>query len=111
MKAQLEEIYVSSFEGLATMGRIHFQYLFKVDERATIPKFVKMSQFFSSFVNDEDSISLVEEISEDELKQVIHSFLKEKISRPDGWSMEFFLVFYEILGSDLLRVVDEYRVS
>jgi hypothetical protein len=51
----------------------------------------------------------MEEVTEDELKEVLHSFQKDKSPGPDGWSIEFFLGFYDLLGVDILQVVEESR--
>ena len=45
----------------------------------------------------------------EELKEVIHSFQKDKIPRPDGWTIEFYLGFFYLIGEDLLEVVEESR--
>jgi hypothetical protein len=37
------------------------------------------------------------------------SFQKGKSPGPDGWSIEFFLGFFDLLGNDILKVVEEYR--
>lgn len=38
----------------------------------------------------------------------MHSFQKDKILGPYGWPIEFYLGFYEFLGKDLMRVVEEW---
>ena len=45
----------------------------------------------------------------EELKEVIHSFQKDKIPGLDGWSIEFYLDFSELPGEDLLEVVEKSR--
>lgn len=44
-----------------------------------------------------------------ELQEVFHWFKKDKIPRPDGWPFKFFLEFYDLIGSDILTVVEECR--
>ena len=34
----------------------------------------------------------------------MHKFAKDKSPSPDGWTVEFFLAFFDILGKDLLEV-------
>jgi hypothetical protein len=46
----------------------HFQNLFRTDNHATIAEGVRMAQIFSRFVEENDNLSLMEEISEEELK-------------------------------------------
>lgn len=60
------------------MGKSHFQNIFKEDERVSIVDIVRMALFFSIFVNEEDNRSLMEEVIEEELKEVLHNFQKDK---------------------------------
>jgi len=34
-------------------------------------------------------------------------FKKEKSPGPDGWTSEFFIFFFDLLGEDLLAMVEE----
>jgi hypothetical protein len=70
-----------------------------------------MAQLFSRFVEEEDNRSLLEEISKEELKEALFSFQKDKISGPDGWTIELCKELYEILGQDILKVVEDTRLS
>jgi len=56
-------------------------------------------------------LSLMEEVSEKELLEVLQSFQKGKISGPNGCSIEFYLGFYDLLGNDVLKVVEETRIN
>jgi hypothetical protein len=53
----------------------------------------------------------MEEVSEKELLEVLQSFQKGKSPGPDGWPIEFYLGFYDLLGSDILKVVEESRIN
>ena len=50
-------------------------------------------------------------VTEKELLEVIHSFQKGKSPRPNGWPIEFYLGFFNLLGWDVLKVVEEYQVN
>ena len=63
------------------------------------------------FAEEEDNRRLMRPVIEEELKEVLGSFQKDKSPGPDGWTIEFFLGFYEVLGMDLLQVVEDTRVS
>jgi len=39
------------------------------------------------------------------------AFQKDKSPSPDGWTIEFYLGFFELLGEYLLRFVEEVRQS
>jgi hypothetical protein len=38
-------------------------------------------------------------------------FKKEKSPRPDGWSVELYLHFFDLMGEDLLALVEETLTS
>ena len=41
----------------------------------------------------------------------MQSFQKDKSPGPYGWTIEFFIDLYDVLGADLLRVVEDTRLS
>ena len=92
----------SSFEDLADLGKSHFENLFKVDQQETIAEIIQVSQFFPESIIEEDNSDLMKEVTEEELKATLHSFQKDKSPRLDGWTVEFFLVAFDIIGPDLL---------
>jgi hypothetical protein len=49
----------------------------------------------------------MEEVSEEELKEVLWSFQKNKSMGSDVWPLTFFIGLYELIGRDLLKVVEE----
>jgi hypothetical protein len=65
-----------------------------------------MVGFFPIFVNEEDSRNLMEEVFEEELKEVLCNFQKEKIPGMDGWHVEFFLGLYDLIEKDILKVME-----
>ena len=56
-----------------------------------------------------DNRKLRLEVKEKELLEVLHSFQKDKSPGPDGWTIEFFLGCFDILGLDLLLMVNESK--
>jgi hypothetical protein len=46
----------------------------------------------------------------DEILKVLKGFTKDKIPRPNGWTVEFFLYFFELVGPDLLTMVEDTRI-
>jgi len=57
--------------------------LFKEPNRAYIVEVIRVAQVFLIFVDDEDNRPLMEEVFEDELKDVISNFQKDKSLGPD----------------------------
>ena len=64
----------SSSEYLARINKSHFETLFKAENQETIAKVIQISQFFPNQISEEDNMELMEDISEDELKETLHSF-------------------------------------
>ena len=56
-------------------------------------------------------MELMKEVLEEEIKETLLSFQKDKSPGLDGWILEFFLAGYDIIGPDLLHLVEETRVN
>jgi hypothetical protein len=100
---------VNAFKGLSSLGISHFKELFKVEAGSSIAEIVKAAKIFPRFVEDDERESLMEEVTEHELLAVMNTFQKGNSPGPDGWSIEFFLGFFDLLGNDILKVVKESR--
>jgi len=100
-----------TFEDKARCGVNHFQNLFKAPEQASIAEVIRVAQLFPRFVDDEGNQALMKEVDEEEIKAALSSFQKDKSPGPDGWSIEFFLDLFEVLGNDLRLVVEDTRIS
>jgi hypothetical protein len=96
---------------MARLGSSHFKSMYSTDRRVSIDTVLKMALLFPCFVEEEENEELMAEVSESELKEVLHSFQKDKISGPDGWSMEFFVAIFELISLDLLKFIEESRVN
>jgi hypothetical protein len=46
-----------------------------------------------------------------EVEEVLNSFKNDPCFGLDGWPMEFFFRCYEVLGKDLLRVLEDSRTN
>jgi len=42
-------------------------------------------------------------------KNWLGNITKDKIPRPNGWTMEFFLSFYDMIEDELFRIIEESR--
>ena len=102
---------VNSFEGLCSMGIDHFQKKFRARKGSSIVEIVQVDRFFPCFVEEEDNMMLMDVVIEDDIGAVLHSFQKDKSLGLDRWPVEFYLGFLGTLGSDLLKVVEESRIS
>ena len=83
----------------------HFQGLFKEPDGCPIAKILEVLDLFPRAITEEMNEELSKDILEEDIKQVLQSFQKGKILGPNGFTLEFFLGFYELIKGDLLVVV------
>lgn len=88
------------------MGKSNFENLFYAPKGSTVAKVIKIAQLFPRLLDEEESREIMEEVSLEELKSVLHNFHKDKSPSPDVWAIEFSLGLYDILENDLLAVVE-----
>jgi len=62
-----------------------------------------MPQFFTQGDNEE----LWKAVTKEELEKVLHSMPKDKSPGLDEWTQEFFSAYIDLVGDDLLRVIEE----
>lgn len=67
-------------------------------------------QLFPRFTDMEEVEHLNREFTMGELEATLKWFKTDKSPGPDGWSIEFYLAFFEVLGNDLLKVIEECRI-
>lgn len=59
--------------------------------------------------SEEDDQDIVGPISLEEIFSVLKSFYRDKCLGPDGWTVEIFTHFHEIMAANLLKMVEESR--
>ena len=101
----------SNFEGLAHLVVSHFRKLFATQPGVSIAKIIKMVGFFARFIDHQGNEALMQEVSATKLLATLKLFQRDKSPGPDGWSVEFYLGFYDLFGVDLLKVVEESHLE
>jgi hypothetical protein len=98
---------VHGFSKLASPGVGHFKEIFREPDEVKIGEILKLISFFPRLIEEEDNLALYSVVTKDELIVVISSFKRDKNPGPDNWMAEFFEYFFDVLGDDLLQVVEE----
>ena len=93
------------------LGELHFLDLFKDDGNKSIVDQLKVINIFPSYVQEEEVGIFLSEITLSEVEEALKGFKKDKSPGPDGWSVEFFLWFFNLVGLELLRVVEQSRIE
>jgi hypothetical protein len=57
----------------------------------------------------EDNVHIERPITKQEIWDILNLFSKDKSTSPDGWMVEFFTLFFEVVGDDLLEVFEDSR--
>jgi hypothetical protein len=60
-------------------------------------------------VTTEEALAIESPCTKEELLEVIKGFKKEKSPGPDGWSVELYLHFFDLMWQDLLDVMEDAR--
>jgi len=87
----------------------HLSNFFKVQYQHISSEQCKLAGLFTHLVTDTYSNDLACPVRVEELKDVLHSFTKDKSLGPDRWIVEFFTIFFDLVGIDLLEMVEETR--
>jgi hypothetical protein len=66
---------------------------------------------FQPLFSEEMNLSLLKEVSADEVKATLFSMQSGKSPGPDGFPVEFFKFFYDRLKEDLLLMIKESQSS
>eukprot|EP00253_Pinus_taeda_P019806 PITA_19806 len=62
---------------------------------------------FDESIND----AIFQPITEEELHGILKAFSKDKCPRPDGWTIEFYLHFFDLIKHDLIRMIEDSRIN
>jgi len=60
-------------------------------------------------VTEEEVDSLFNHVTLEEIKSVLVKFNKDRSPGPNGWTFEFFTSFFDLVGEDLLEMVEDSR--
>lgn len=91
------------------MAKEHFCNIYKAPREVNILEIMRVAEHFPRFAQQENWENLTMEVSKEELEATLKWFKKDKSPEPDGWTIEFYISFFDILGDDLLKIVDDCR--
>lgn len=100
-----------SFNQLSHLGNSYFHKIFKGSPGATFTEIVQIAGHFNRFVDLDEAGELTSPVTMGELEITLKWFKKDKSPWPNGWTIEFYLAFYETIVQDILKVVEECRTS
>ena len=96
-------------QGLKSLGIQYFKHIFVDDHLTKIAPQLKVICLFPYFISPEERESFNGQVTLSEVEAALKNFKKDKSLGPDGWPVEFYLAFFDILGPDLVKVVESSR--
>eukprot|EP00253_Pinus_taeda_P021742 PITA_21742 len=72
---------------------------------------IKVANLSLRFVDEESAEDLNKSVTLGELEAVLKWFRKDKSPGPNGWPMEFCLAFFDLIGQDLLRAIEDCQMN
>jgi len=85
--------------------------LFKAPPPATLAEIVQRDGLFPQFADPEEVEEITNPVTMGELEITLNWFKKDKSPGLDRWIIEFYLAFYDTIGRDLLKVVEDCKIS
>ena len=95
----------------AEAGIQHFEFLFKEEANLHLPEIVHSAGFFPSSVSEEDNCELMKPVTMQYIKHILAISKNDKSLGPDGILVEVYRCLFDVLGEDLLRVIELSRIS
>ena len=96
---------------LHTLGVQHFPELFSDDGKTNIEAQLNVIRLYPSFVQEEDKELFLTALTLQDVEGVLIGFKKDKGPGPDGWPVEFYLHFFDLVGKDILNVIEHSRLE
>jgi hypothetical protein len=87
----------------------YFQTVFKAQKNIAITDQLDILRNYPRMFSEEEGVRLAEPVTLEELLKTLKGFKVSKSPGPDGWTVEFFLSFFDLLGIELLDMVEESR--
>jgi mannosylglycoprotein endo-beta-mannosidase len=95
-------------EQIKTTTLNHFKDFYKEKHGVSIYEQVRVASFFPKMIEESEAEALYK-VDKEELQKVIKKIKVDKSLSPDGWTVDFFKQHFEIVGDDLLDMVEESR--
>jgi hypothetical protein len=89
---------------------IYFKTFYLESNLVEISDQVDTMGLYDCIVKAKDAMILDNPCTKVEIWEVLKSFAKDKSPRPDGWTVEFLIHYFDIFGADLLELVEDSRI-
>ena len=98
-------------EAIAEARIQHFEIIFKEEVDLHLPEIVHSAGHFPSSVSEDENAELMQAITLKDIKHILSISKNDKSPGPDGIPVEVYRCLFDVLGEDLLRVIELSRLS
>ena len=85
--------------------------MFKEDDNLHLLEILKIADNFPSNISESENLELMIPVTIEEIQSILSVSKNDKSPGPDGLSVEVYRALFDVLGSDLLRVIEDSRLS
>lgn len=104
-------MWVHSFQHLASLGTSHFWNLYRDPHNASLEEIIRVVCLFPRSVDQDDDEDFLKPLSMGELESTLKWFKKDKSPGPDGWHVQFYTAFFDVLAQYLLKIIEDCRTA
>jgi hypothetical protein len=86
-----------------------FQNIFKAQENLTITNQLAVLRHYPRMFSEEEGNKIEELVTLEEIIYTLKGFSASKRPGSDGWTVEFFLAFFDLVGNEILDMVEKTK--
>jgi hypothetical protein len=87
----------------------YFKQLYAFDGSCIPMEQANLARQYQHFVTEDDNLILDKPVTKQDIWEILSHFAKDKSLGPDGWTVEFFTHFFDLVGDDLHSLVEDSR--
>ena len=102
---------VEGFEDIVGATVCHFETLFHDDTNLHLTELLKIYDNFPFSITVEENSDLMKPVTLEEIKTILSLSKNDKSPGLDGIPIEVYRTLFDVMGLDLLRVIEDFRKS
>jgi len=102
---------INSQVDLKEAARQHFKMIFTDPKLVDIRSQLEFLKAYPKMVFEPDNARMGAPVTLEEIERVLKICAKDKCPGPDGWTVEFFICFWDLIGPEVLALVEESRLN
>jgi len=100
---------INCSQGLHKEAYVFYQNIFRAQQNLYIYDRLAILKNYPRMFSEEEGKRVVDPVTLAETLSTLKGFSASKILGPNGWIVEFFLAFSDLLGNDILEMVEETK--